>query len=79
MFQYTVVKETLEHCEIGPYTGYGIRTLEVSSSGSEEVAFVSDVSCEQAFVEQLAALCTRLQLYPCHLLSLIHISEPTRH
>lgn len=71
MFQYTVVKETLEHCEIGPYTGYGIRTLEVSSSGSEEVAFVSDVPCEQAFVEQLAALCTRLQLYPCHLYDVV--------
>ena len=56
MFQYAVVKETLQHCEIGPYTGYGIRAMKVSSSGSEEVAFVSDVSCEQAFVEQLAAL-----------------------
>ena len=48
MFQYAVVKETLQHCEIGPYTGYGIRAMKVSSSGSEEVAFVSDVSCEQA-------------------------------
>ena len=34
-------------------------------------AFVSDVSCEQAFVEQLAALCTQLQLYPCHLYDVV--------
>lgn len=71
MFQYAVVKETLQHCEIGPYTGYGIRAMKVSSSGSEEVPFVSDVSCEQAFVEQLAALCTQLQLYPCHLYDVV--------
>ena len=45
--------------------------MKVSSSGSEEVAFVSDVSCEQAFVEQLAALCTQLQLYPCHLYDVV--------
>ncbi|MBO1680229.1 DUF6514 family protein [Bittarella massiliensis (ex Durand et al. 2017)] len=71
MFQYTVVKEALKDCEIGPYTGYGIRVIEVSSCGSEEVAFVSDVSCERGVVEQLAALCTRLQLYPCHLYDVV--------
>jgi len=66
-FTFCVVKQHFNLQESGDYTTYGIS----SNTDSQQLSLVSDVSCDLAFVNALAAKCTRLQLDPMHLQDVI--------
>ena len=55
---FNIVEDHLYHCDIGPYTSYGIA---VGSS------VVHDISPDRAFVEKLVQLFESAQLAPEHL------------
>ena len=67
MYKYITVEEQLEHPDIGTYTSYGIKAMK----GSDEIEFVSDVSVDRPFVDELARCCTDLQLDPIHLFDVV--------
>ncbi len=67
MYLYITVEEHLEHPDIGTYTSYGIKAMK----GTDELMFVSDVSVDRTFVENLARCCTELQLDPMHLFDVV--------
>ena len=67
MYKYIIVEEQLEHPDIGTYTSYGIK----AEKGNDELIFVSDVSVDRVFVENLARCCTDLQLDPVHLFNVV--------
>jgi len=67
MYNYIAVEEQLEHPDIGTYTSYGIKAMREN----EDIAFISDVSVNKAFVEALARCCTDLQLDPIHLFDVV--------
>lgn len=68
MFQFNPFEQILTSPDLGNYRSYGIRAF---AEGGEEVCFVSDVSCDFAFVAALADECTLLQLDPSQLLDVV--------
>lgn len=67
MFRYVCVEEFLFNREHGHYRSFGIRAFHDYC----EVAFLSDISTDVSFVDFMAALCTRLQLDPIHLMDVM--------
>lgn len=76
MLQYLPVKENLFSLEFGPYISFGIHVFRVTSSGREELDFLSDISTDYAFVSALAGCCTQAQLDPVHLIDVVIDSLP---
>lgn len=70
-YRFLPVEETLTTAELGCYRTYGIRTVEQDGADERQVGFLSDVSCDQAFVSLLAEWCTDGQLAPCHLMDVV--------
>ena len=70
-FRFTSVEENLTQPDIGPYRSHGSCAEQKTPAGWEKVLFISDVSCNGALVTRLAALCTELQLEPCHLMNVV--------
>ena len=71
IFRYALVSEQLFSTELGHYRSFGIRAFQKTECSWREIAFVSDVSTDQAAVEQLARRCTEGQLDPIHLLDVV--------
>ena len=71
MLLYLVIEEQLYHEDIGEYTSYGIQGIYATYGVYKEVAFVSDVVCDRKKTAEIAALCTRLQLSPIHLIDVV--------
>lgn len=67
VYKYITVEEKLENPDIGTYTSYGIKAIKENV----EVEFVSDVSVDKIFVDELARCCTDLQLDPIHLFDVV--------
>lgn len=67
MYKYIAVEQQLEHPDIGTYTSYGIKAIKEN----KEIAFVSDVSVDKAFVENIVRRCTDLQLAPIHIFDVV--------
>ena len=68
MFRYVVVQEDLFSPELGWYRSYGIGA---ENNKGEQITFVSDVSLEKVFTEEIAKRCTKGQLAPDQLLDVI--------
>ena len=45
--------------------------LKYANGRWQKLAFISDVSLDCRMVQDLASLCTRYQLHPCHLLDVV--------
>ena len=71
MYRYLPIKERLYMDEIGEYISFGIRVIQDTDSEKAEILYVSDVSLDFDFVNQLTELCNTLQLEPIHLLDVI--------
>ena len=71
MFRYILVQEELVAPQIGPYRSFGIAAQRNDPTGWQQIAFVSDVSVDRAFVERLAAQCSAGQLDPIQLLDVV--------
>ena len=67
MYQYLPTEEQLSSPYLGEYLSFGIAAFKICGGRREQVAFISDVSTDKAFVEQLARRCTDAQLDPTHL------------
>ena len=67
MYQYLPIKEQLYSPYLGQYHSFGIAAFEICNGRREQVAFISDVSTDEAFAERLAKRCTDAQLDPVHL------------
>ena len=65
--QYLLVEEQLFTPELGSYRTFGIAALRRSPRGSEQLAYVSDVSTDRPFAAGLAERCRRGGLSPVHL------------
>ena len=70
-FRYCAVRQRLFSEELGWYVTYGLRVLRARASVWADVAFVPDVSCNEAVAARIARQCTRRQLHPIHLLDVI--------
>lgn len=68
MFQYVPFEESLQSDELGSYISFGIKAVD---SSNRITTSVSDVSTDEAFVEDLCNRCTLQQLNPIHLLDVI--------
>ncbi len=68
MFRYIPFRESLYSDEIGSYISFGIKVFD---SSGKEIASVSDVSADEAFVTALCKKCTLYRLQPIHLLDVI--------
>ncbi len=71
MILYLPVEEQLSSPGLGAYHSFGIRALQPVSEHWQEVAFLSDVSCDGAFVLRLAGACTQGQAALCHLRDIV--------
>jgi len=67
VFYYRSFQEQLSTPEVGAYTTFGIAAFRSSDRKQDRLFSISDVSLDKHRVEELAALCTRLQLHPTHL------------
>lgn len=67
MYQYLPIKEQLYSPYLGQYHSFGIAAFEICNGRREQVAFISDVSADEAFAGRLAGRCTDTQLGPIHL------------
>lgn len=65
MITYKVIKENLQHCELGRYIAYGICVY--SEEARMILKSISDVFIERDKVEKLVALCNENKLDPIHL------------
>lgn len=67
MYHYKVIEMYGPFCK----PSYGIQA-EVAEDGiCTYVAFIPDISCNKAFVDELAQKCTKGQLSPMHLLEVV--------
>ncbi|MGN1399159.1 MAG: DUF6514 family protein [Erysipelotrichaceae bacterium] len=71
MYLYCAYKEMLFSPYIGEYVSFGIEVIFVSPKGRKEILKFSDVSPNETKVERLAELCTKEQLEPNQLCSVI--------
>lgn len=67
MFCYIPVEESLHNSEIGAYTTYGIRALELVANEQLQRAFVSDVTPDFNLAHKLCAKFNQYQLDPSQL------------
>lgn len=72
-YAYRAVRERLYKPELGHYVSYGI---EAYRRGGEAVSYVSDVSCDERFVRQLAESFTEGGLAPIQLADAIEDAIP---
>ena len=71
MIKYCVVKEKLFHPDIGEYVSYGMLCCSVLADETRVIEFISDVSCDEKFVTELAEKFTVRELSPLHFLSAV--------
>ena len=69
--RYISFREALCSDELGDYDSFGIRVLTASG---EEIAAVSDVSLDEAVVDELCRRCNEQGISPLHLLDVIERS-----
>lgn len=71
MYRYLPVIETVESEEREQVPTCGIRVVKREGDESKEIHYISDVFTDLELGEQFAALCTREQLAPMHLMDAI--------
>ena len=71
MFQYLPIQSEVTSPELGTYRAFGLRVFQVQNGVDEEVMILPDISTSCLFTLRLAALFTRQQLDPAHLLDVI--------
>ena len=71
MFQYLPIQSEVTSPELGTYRAFGLRVFQVQNGVDEEVMILPDISTSFLFTLRLAALFTRKQLDPAHLLDVI--------
>lgn len=71
MYQYLSAEEQLYSPYLGGYHSCGIAVFKVCGEQRKQIAFVSDVSVDKMFVEQLAQRCTAAQLDPIHFIDVV--------
>ena len=52
MYRYLSIEEQLSSPYLGQYHSFGIAAFEICNGRREQVAFISDVSTDEAFAEQ---------------------------
>lgn len=67
MYLYFPVEESLFSPYLDHYDSFGIAAAEYTPTGWKQIAFLSDVSPDGAFVAALANRFTLYQLSPIHL------------
>ena len=72
VYTYLVIEEHLEHPELGNYVSYGIKAM----CGDSEVGYVSDVSVNKEFVEDVVRRCNEGNLDVIHLMDVVEDSLP---
>lgn len=73
MYRYQTFAEKLNN-SIGEYTAFGIAILEGTGENMREIWRVSDISADKTVVENLAEMCNKRQLSPCHIYDVIEDS-----
>lgn len=64
--------EVMELCSLGSRRpSYGILASVLENDACAYVAYIPDISCDKAFVEELAHRCNEGQLSPMHLLDVV--------
>ncbi|SFP78511.1 hypothetical protein SAMN05216343_11475 [Oscillibacter sp. PC13] len=71
MIRYRSIQKRVLLEETGPYTAYGLLAEEYADDSWRAIAVVPDISCDKAFVAQLAEKCTRGQLSPIQMLDVV--------
>ena len=71
MIRYRSIQKRVLLEETGPYTAYGLLAEECTDSSWRAIAVVPDISCDEAFVVQLAERYTRGQLSPIQMLDVV--------
>lgn len=74
MFLYLPVEQRLCSPYLGCYHTFGIESLLITAQQNVQVAFIPDVSTDEATVSLIACRCTHSQLDPIHLLGVIEDS-----
>lgn len=74
MFRYLPFENDMDSPYIGLYHAFGLRVLLSQNGLEEEVMLLPDISTDFSFVLHLAAVLTRKQLDPIHLLDVIEDS-----
>ena len=71
MFRYLPFESVGSSPYIGTYRTFGLRVLQSREGLEDEVMLLPDISTSFSFVLRLAALLTRKQLHPIHLLDVM--------
>ena len=72
MYYYDCVEEMKYDPNLGQYRTYGLVGYKSSEGAAPKRAgFVSDVSVDKAFVQQLAKAMNEGQAHPCHMLDMV--------
>ena len=71
MFQYLPFENEAVSPDIGTYRTFGLRVLQSRDGFEDEAMLLPDISTSFSFVLHLAALLTRKQLDPIHLLDVM--------
>lgn len=74
MFLHLPVEQRLYSPYLGCYHTFGIESLLITAQQNVQVAFIPDVSTDEATVSLIACRCTCGQLAPIHLLGIIEDS-----
>lgn len=70
MFVYRCIAAQQNFPEIGRYLSFGLAVYDVRNGDASICTMLLDLSLDRAFVERVAAQCTRFQLDPVHLMDL---------
>lgn len=71
MFLYIPVEEQLTSPYVGAYRSFGIAVFRITAQRRQKLAFISDVSTDEAVTSLIACRCTREQLEPVHLRNVV--------
>ena len=71
MFRYLPFESEVSSPYIGAYRAFGLRVSQIRDGFEDEVMLLPDISTNFSFVLHLAALLTRKQLDPIHLLDVM--------
>lgn len=74
VYYYRCIEERFQTPETGDYTSFGIAAFRRLAGRWQTLFQISDVSLDEKRVHELAALCTRYQLHPEHLLDVVEDS-----
>lgn len=71
MIHYLPFENEVSSPYIGTYCTFGLRVLQSRDGFEDEIMLLPDISTDFSFVLRLAALFTRKQLNPIHLLDVL--------